>query len=514
MQGVLTRIFLGSVMLSAVTCQVQAEALQPDPAWQEGRLTNGFQWQILQTPQRPNDRIQLRLLVNTGSLSEKNNETGFSTLISKLNVLENKGLTPEKRNNLWKNAVDPDYPLPPMIVSYDFTVYNLSLPNNQPELLKEAFALLSDVAKPAEYTEDAVRNAVQSPLSVATFPANIDDPIWRSRLEGSNLKGHKPGSVLNKSVNTKELSEYQQRWYTPDVMTLYIAGNVDNRVLTENINQAFSPLSGKRSAPVPVPVLADLKPETLYVQEPMRENDRISLIWDLDWSPVKDSETLNQYWLSDLAREVIFVHLGRSLEHRKEKDNTQLNIDCRVQYQRASCSLNIDTPTANIPALASWVSEELGQLRNKGISDELYQELQQEKQTQLTQLFARYAKTSTALLINQRLLSQQSNIIDIPPEQYQRLRQAFLAGLTKDTLNQALSKILSEDIAFVLTQSGDAPTVNLGELRIQFEKHVHPEKTKVSAEVNNAQQTNPANVAETVVPEVMPSSAKESTPSK
>lgn len=44
-----------------------------------------------------------------------------------------------------------------------------------------------------------------------------------------------------------------------------------------------------------------------------------SLIWDLDWSPVKDSDTLSRYWLSDLAREVIFVHLGRSLEQRKKK---------------------------------------------------------------------------------------------------------------------------------------------------------------------------------------------------
>ena len=39
--------------------------------------------------------------------------------------------------------------------------------------------------------------------------------------------------------------------------------------------------------------------------------------------------------------------------------------------------------------------------------------------------------------------------------------QAFLAGLTKETLNQELSRILSEDIAFVLTQSGETPTVNL-----------------------------------------------------
>ena len=52
-----------------------------------------------------NDRIQIRLLVNTGSLSEKRSETGFSSLVSKLNVLENTGLTPEKRDNLWKKCI-------------------------------------------------------------------------------------------------------------------------------------------------------------------------------------------------------------------------------------------------------------------------------------------------------------------------------------------------------------------------------------------------------------------------
>ncbi|MGR6438044.1 hypothetical protein ACU42Y_00265 [Proteus mirabilis] len=73
----MTRILLGSVMFSAAICQVQAEALQPDPAWQEGRLANGFQWQILQTPQRPNDRIQIRLLVNTALYQKSAVKQGF-----------------------------------------------------------------------------------------------------------------------------------------------------------------------------------------------------------------------------------------------------------------------------------------------------------------------------------------------------------------------------------------------------------------------------------------------------
>ncbi|MCE1787649.1 insulinase family protein, partial [Enterobacter hormaechei] len=68
---------MGGAIL-ATTCLAQAETLQPDPAWQQGKLENGFSWQILQTPQRPNDRIQLRLLVKTGSLAEKNPQRGYT----------------------------------------------------------------------------------------------------------------------------------------------------------------------------------------------------------------------------------------------------------------------------------------------------------------------------------------------------------------------------------------------------------------------------------------------------
>lgn len=49
----------------------------------------------------------------------------------------------------------------------------------------------------------------------------------------------------------------------------------------------------------------------------------------------------------------------------------------------------------NIPALATWVGEELGELRNQGVSDELYQDLLRKANS--THSIARYAKTSTYL---------------------------------------------------------------------------------------------------------------------
>ncbi len=147
MQGTRIRLLVGGLAWVAASFGAYAETLQPDPAWQEGKLDNGLSWQLLTTPQRSSDRIELRMLVNNGSLVETTQQTGFSHLLPRLAmVLHNATLGTNQHRPLWQQAMDPQHPLPPAIVSYDFTQYNLSLPNNHPELLKEALNWLAATA--------------------------------------------------------------------------------------------------------------------------------------------------------------------------------------------------------------------------------------------------------------------------------------------------------------------------------------------------------------------------------
>ena len=84
MQGTTIKLLTGGLLMVAAAGYVQAEALQPDPAWQQGTLANGLSWQVLATPQRPSDRIEVRLSVNIGSLSESTQQSGFSRFIPRL----------------------------------------------------------------------------------------------------------------------------------------------------------------------------------------------------------------------------------------------------------------------------------------------------------------------------------------------------------------------------------------------------------------------------------------------
>lgn len=83
----------------------------------------------------------------------------------------------------------------------------------------------------------------------------------------------------------------------------------------------------------------------------------------------------------------------------------------------------------------------------------------------MQKLFATYARADTDILISQRIRSLQNQVVDIAPEQYQKLRQDFLNGLTVEMLNQDLRQQLSQDMALILLQPKGEPEYDMKELK-------------------------------------------------
>lgn len=73
--------------------------------------------------------------------------------------------------------------------------------------------------------------------------------------------------------------------------------------------------------------------------------DKLSLMWDAPWQPIRDSVALQRYWRDDLAREALFWHVQQNLSKSNIKD-IGLGFDCRVLYQRAQCAINIESPAS------------------------------------------------------------------------------------------------------------------------------------------------------------------------
>lgn len=96
------------------------------------------------------------------------------------------------------------------------------------------------------------------------------------------------------------------------------------------------------------------------------------------------------------------------------------------------------------------------------------------KNLELQKLFATYGRTDTDILISQRLRSLQNQVVDIAPEQYQRLRQNFLNGLTVEMLNQDLRQQLSQEMALILLQPKGEPEFNMKDLQATWDAIMAP----------------------------------------
>ncbi|STW66788.1 protein YhjJ [Klebsiella michiganensis] len=44
--------------------------------------------------------------------------------------------------------------------------------------------------------------------------------------------------------------------------------------------------------------------------------DKLSLMWDAPWQPIRDSVALQRYWRDDLAREALFWHVQQNLKQK------------------------------------------------------------------------------------------------------------------------------------------------------------------------------------------------------
>jgi len=187
-------------------------------------------------------------------------------------------------------------------------------------------------------------------------------------------------------------------------------------------------------------------------------------MWDGPWQPIRESAALLRYWRADLAREALFWHVQQTLSKNNTKD-IGLGFDCRVLFQRAQCAINVESPNDKLNANMAVVAKELAKVRDNGLPVEEFNALVAQKGLELQKLFATYARTDTDILISQRIRSLQNQVVDIAPEQYQKLRQDFLSGLTVEMLNQDLRSQLSQDMALILLQPKGEPEYNMKELQ-------------------------------------------------
>ena len=221
--------------------------IAPDPEALWGHLRNGFRYVIIPNMEPPS-RLSMRLHVAAGSLVEDEDQRGLAHFMEHMvfNGTRNHSaaeLVPQmQRLGIAFGAHANAY------TSFDETVYMLDLPDLGEDTLRLAFTVMRDFGDGALLEPEDIESErgviLSEKMSRDSVSMRIMEEQFQELLPGSRLTERFPigkREVIQNATREQFLNFYE-RYYTPERMTLVVAGDIDVEAMEEKIRLFFSGL--------------------------------------------------------------------------------------------------------------------------------------------------------------------------------------------------------------------------------------------------------------------------------
>lgn len=226
----------------------QSPTLLPlDSAVTVGHLPNGFTYYIRKNAE-PQNRVVLYLANKVGSILEDDDQQGLAHFVEHMSFNGTKHFPKnELVSYLQKAGVRFGGDLN-AYTSFDETVYQLPLPTDNPELLKNGFQIMRDWAHEALFDsleiekergvileEKRLGKSAQERMQNKYFPFIMNQSKYSKRIPiGTEevLKNFKPATIRR----------FYNDWYRPDLQALIVVGNIDVKETEKTIIELFSDL--------------------------------------------------------------------------------------------------------------------------------------------------------------------------------------------------------------------------------------------------------------------------------
>lgn len=227
--------------------------LPVDPAVRVGTLPNGIRYYVRRNS-KPEQRAELRLVVNAGSILEDEDQRGLAHFVEHMAF---NGTTNFAKNDIVKYLESIGVRFGADLNAYtgfDETVYILPVPTDSAGILERSFRFLGDVASGIKFDSlDVVAErgvvlaewrdglGVGERLRDKQFPV-----IFRGSRYAERLPIGKPDIIEH--ANPGPIKRFWRDWYRPDLMAVIAVGDADPARLERLIRTTFAPIP-KRTAP-------------------------------------------------------------------------------------------------------------------------------------------------------------------------------------------------------------------------------------------------------------------------
>lgn len=262
-----------------------SEIIPLDPAIKVGKLPNGFTYYIRKNV-KPENRVQLYLANKIGSILENEDQQGLAHFMEHMSFNGTKNFPKNDLvNYLQKTGVRFGADLN-AYTSFDETVYQLPIPSDDPEVLKNGLQIMRDWAQgatldPAEIDkergvvleEKRLGKGAQQRLQDKYLPMIFNNSRYSNRLPIGTEE------VL-KNFDHATLQQFYKDWYRPNMQALIVVGDIDVNAIEAMIKAKFSDLKNP----------AKPRPRTNYTI-PLINKNQFMVVTDNEW-PVTVAQIL------------------------------------------------------------------------------------------------------------------------------------------------------------------------------------------------------------------------------
>ena len=230
-----------------VATAVADNSVPLDPAVKVGKLPNGFTYYIRKNVE-PKNRVTIYLANKAGSILENDNQRGLAHLMEHMAFNGTKNFPKnELVNYLQKTGVRFGADLN-AYTSFDETVYQLPIPSDDPEIVKNGLQIMRDWAQdvtldPVEIDkergvvleEKRLGKGAQQRMQDKYLPMLFNNSRYSNRLPIGTEE------VL-KNATPQTIKDFYKDWYRPNLQALIVVGDIDVNQMEQLIKAKFSDL--------------------------------------------------------------------------------------------------------------------------------------------------------------------------------------------------------------------------------------------------------------------------------
>jgi len=265
-----------------------AAKLPVDPAVRIGTLPNGVRYYIRRNS-KPEQRAELRLVVNAGSILEDDDQQGLAHFIEHMAFNGTKSFA---KNEIVKYLESIGVRFGADLnaeTSFDETVFILPVPTDSAGILAKSFRFLGDVATGVLFdSADVVaeRGVVLSELRdglganerirTKQFPVIFRGSRYADRLPIGKQK-------ILEGASPAPLKRFWRDWYRPDLMAVIAVGDANPDTLQALIARTFGPIPKRTSERTRTVAAVPRHDSTLVTiaSDPELTSSSVGVLWKL-----------------------------------------------------------------------------------------------------------------------------------------------------------------------------------------------------------------------------------------